>query len=123
LERVDGGGSELSTLGNPSDEIKLGKPIIYKTSGKDRYIAAANWKWKRIPKNVNGHDAFGLTFSKKVTPLAHSLVYRGNGTFYGKKKMSQAQESGPYGAGFLFNEGPRKVNIYQRKIDMQGYQG
>ncbi|MDW6061465.1 hypothetical protein SAZ11_29915 [Streptomyces sp. FXJ1.4098] len=79
LERVDGGGSELSTLGNPDQEIKLGKPIIYKTSGKDRYIAAASWKWKKIPKNVKGYDAFALSFSKKVTPLAHSLVYRGNG--------------------------------------------
>ncbi|MFD8384928.1 hypothetical protein ACFV2X_41490 [Streptomyces sp. NPDC059679] len=119
LERVDGGGSDLSTLGSPSDEIKLSKPVIYKTSGKDRYIAAAGWKWKRFPGNVNGYDAFGITFSKKVTPLAHSLVYQGNGNLYGKKKVTQAQESGPYGSGFLFNEGPR--NIYRG--DMQGYQG
>ncbi|MER7794600.1 hypothetical protein [Streptomyces sp. NPDC097640] len=118
LERVDGGGSEFSTLGNPSDEIKIVKPAIYKAEGKDRYIASAGWKWKKIPSNTKGLDAFAISFSKKVTPLAHSLVYRGNGQVFGKKKMTQAFKSGAYGAGFLFNEGPN-----MGKIDMQGYQG
>ena len=121
LDRVDGGGSELSTLANPSDEIKLSKPVIYKTSGKDRYIAAAGWTWKKIPKNVGGYDGFGITLNKKVAPLAHSLVYQGNGNFYGKKKMDQAEQSGPYGAGFVFREGPRLY--WQGKTDMQGYKG
>ncbi|NUS84214.1 MAG: hypothetical protein HOY75_16115 [Streptomyces sp.] len=118
LERVDGGGSELSTLGNPSDEIKLSKPIIYKAEGKDRYIAAAGWKWKKIPSNTKGYDAFALTFSKKVTVLAHTLQYQGKGNVYGKKKMTQAQTTGGYGSGFIFNEGPKLGTA-----DMQGYQG
>ncbi|MES4902483.1 MULTISPECIES: hypothetical protein [unclassified Streptomyces] len=118
LDRADGGGSELSTLSNPDQEIKLSKPIIYKASGKDRYIAAAGWKWKKIPSNTKGYDAFAISFSKKVTPLAHSLVYQGNGRVYGKKKMDQAEKSGASGAGFLFNEGPHVT-----RTDMQGYQG
>lgn len=121
LERVDKGGSEFSTLGNPSDEIKIAKPVIYKTSGKDRYIASASWKWKKIPWNTDGYDAFGITFSKKVAPLAHTLTYSGKGYLYGKKRIDQAEESGPYGTGFLFNEGP--WTPWKGKVDMKGYQG
>ncbi|MEU1667832.1 hypothetical protein ABZ547_30515 [Streptomyces sparsogenes] len=117
LQRVDDGGGDVTTLGNPDDEISIGKPLIYRPAGKSYYIAAASWKWKKIPKDIDGYDGFGISFNKKVTHLAHSLTYKGK--YYGKKKMKQAEDSGPYGAAFIFNEGPRGY----AGLDIQGRRG
>jgi hypothetical protein len=118
LDRVDGGG-EADTRGNPDEEIALSKPKFYKIKGKkNQYFVKAAWKWLKIPKEVKGYDAFGLSFSKRVSPLSHVLQYRGNN--FGWKKTSQAETSSSYGSGFIFNEGPR---ITSPLNDMQGLTG
>ncbi|MFF2845033.1 hypothetical protein ACFVT5_01705 [Streptomyces sp. NPDC058001] len=120
VERVDtgAGADEIVTMGNPSDEITLYRPKIYKVLKKWEYIATATWKWKKIPGNVKGRDGFAITFNNKVTLIDHSLWYAGR-EFYKQKTMTQAESSGAYGVGFTFNEGPKLVS----KVDMQGYKG
>lgn len=119
VKRVSPSTPEYATRSNPEDEITVHKPVIYQPNSKPLYIASASWKWKRIPSDVKGYDGMALRFSKKITDLGHSLSYQGNGSFYRKKTMRQAEETGSAGTSFIFNEGPRLFG----GRDMQGYQG